>query len=61
MRKGLQNPNSIAAVREVQMEIAQELGIHDFEQVQKDKNDMRNEAINKKLVDRARFNLIGFK
>lgn len=61
MRKGLQNPNSLAAVKELQMEIAEELGIQDLDKVRKDKSDMRNEVINRKLVEKARFNLIGFK
>lgn len=61
MRKGLQNPNSIAGVRELRMEFAQELGIQDLDKVEKDGNDARNEMINRRLVDRARFNLIGFK
>lgn len=61
MKRGLQNPNSIEAIREIKIEIANELGITDIEALHEEKNNIHNQEINKKLVDRARYNLIGFK
>lgn len=61
MRKGLENPNSIKAVREATMEIASELGIADIDIMTKDKHNQQNVEINKKLVERSRSHLIGFK
>ena len=61
MRRGLQNPNSIQAIGEIKMEIANELGIADIKELNEDKNGIRNQEVNKRLVDRVRYNLIGFK
>lgn len=61
MRKVLQYPNTLAAVKELLSEIAQELGIQNLDKVQKDRYDIRNQIINKRLTDRARFSIIRFR
>jgi len=61
MRKGLANPNSIQALKEMKMEIANELGISDIESVEQDFKNENNQNINKKLTERYKNNLIGFK
>lgn len=61
MRKGLQNPNSIGAVRELEMEIANELSIAELQVSPSRIADNNQAEINKKLAERYRTNLIGFK
>ena len=61
MRKGQQNPNSIQAVRELEMEIANELSIANLTETEVNKADSNQAEINKKLAERYRSNLIGFK
>jgi len=61
MRKGLANPNSIQALNEMKTEIANELGIKDMESIASNKNDETNREINRKIMERFRRNLIGFK
>lgn len=61
MGKDLVNPNSIQALNEMKTEIANELGISNFESLQKNQNNATNGKVNKKLVERYRNNLIGFK
>jgi len=61
MRKGLTNPNSIQALNEMKTEIANELGIKEMESIASNKNDETNREINRKIVERFRRNLIGFK
>jgi len=61
VRNGLKNPNSIGDIRELRFEIANELGITDMEQAGEYKNNMENAEINKKVAEKFRYNLIGFK
>jgi len=61
MRKGLKNPNSIGEIEELRVEIANELGITDLEQAGEHKNNRANAEINKKIAEKFRYNLIGFK
>jgi len=61
MRKGLANPNSIQALNEMKTEIANELGIKEMESIAVNKNDEVNREVNRKIVERFRSNLIGFK
>ena len=61
MRKGLANPNSIQALKELRMEIANELGISDIASTEGDVENESNQNINKKLSEKYRNNLIGFK
>lgn len=61
MRKGLSNPNTVQALKDLKMEIASELGISDIESIEHDINNKNNQQINKMLTERSRNNLIGFK
>ena len=61
MRKGLANPNSIQAHKELRMEIAKELGINDIKSVEMALKTEKIQQINKRLTEEAKYNYIGFK
>lgn len=61
MRRGLSNPNSIQALQELKMEIGRELGIPDIESMESNLKNEGMQNINKKLTEKYKNNLIGFK
>ncbi|MGF7057409.1 hypothetical protein [Brassicibacter mesophilus] len=61
MTRGLRNPNSIQALNELKNEMALELSTIDRKSLDEETRTNLNKDLNRQIVSRSRFNLIGFK